>query len=55
MRKFSEERRLSEDVVLSILQEEKPNQVEQFKMSKDRISKFFAPGTPAEKIDLLRN
>jgi ParB family chromosome partitioning protein len=50
MRKFAEEGRLNEDVVLSIMQEEKPNQAEQFKMPKERISKFFAPGTPAEKI-----
>lgn len=51
MRKFSEEGRLSEDVILSIMQEEKPNQVEQFKMPKDRISKYFAPGTPAQKME----
>jgi ParB family chromosome partitioning protein len=51
MRKFAEEGRLSEDVVLSIMQEEKPNQVELFKIPKERISKFFAPGTPAQKIE----
>lgn len=51
IRKFSEEGRLSEDVILSIMQEEKPNQAEQFKMPKDRISKFFSPGTPAQKIE----
>ena len=51
MRKFSEEGRLSEDVIFSIMQEEKPNQVEQFKMPKNRISKYFAPGTPAQKIE----
>jgi len=50
IRKFSEEGRLNEDVILSIMQEEKPNQVEQFKLPKEKISKFFAPGTPAEKI-----
>ena len=33
------------------MQEEKPNQVEQFKIPKDRISKFFKPGTPVEKIE----
>ena len=36
---------------LSIMQEEKPNQREQFKMPKERISKYFAPGTPAQKIE----
>jgi ParB family chromosome partitioning protein len=51
MRKFSEEGRLSEDVILSIMQEEKPNQVEQFKMPRERISKFFPAGTPAQKIE----
>jgi len=50
MRKFSEENRLSDDVIHSIMQEEKPNQVEQFKMPRERISKFFAPGTPVEKM-----
>jgi ParB family chromosome partitioning protein len=51
MRKFSEEGRLSEDVVLSVMQEEKPNQAEQFKMPRERISKFFPAGTPAQKIE----
>ena len=51
MRKFAEEGRLNEDVILSIMQEEKPNQVEQFKMPKERINKFFPPGTPAQKIE----
>lgn len=51
MRKFSEEGRLSEDVIFSIMQEEKPNQVEQFKLPKEKISRFFAPGTPAQKIE----
>ena len=51
MRDFSEKGKLNADVILSIMQEEKPNQVEQFKMPKDRISKFFKPGTPAQKIE----
>jgi len=51
IRKFSQEGRLGEDVIVSIMQEEKPNQVEQFKMPKNRISKYFAPGTPAQKIE----
>ena len=50
MRKFSEEGKLGEDVVLSILTEEKPNQVEQFKIPKKRIEKYFSPGTPREKM-----
>lgn len=51
MRKFSQEGKLNEDVILSIMQEEKPNQVEQFKIPKERISKYFAPGTPAQKME----
>ena len=51
MRQFSQEGRLNDDVILSILSEEKPNQKEQFKMPRERISKYFAPGTPTQKIE----
>ena len=51
MRDFSEKGKLNPDVILSIMQEEKPNQVEQFKMPKSRIAKFFPAGTPAQKIE----
>jgi ParB family chromosome partitioning protein len=51
MRKFSAEGRLNEDVILSIMQEEKPNQAEQFRMPITRISKFFAQGTPAKTME----
>ncbi len=51
MRQFSQEGRLDANVLLSIMQEEKPNQVEQFKMPKERISKFYSPGTPAKKME----
>lgn len=51
MRKFSEEGRLNEDVILSILSEEKGNQKEQFCMPKERISKYFSPGTPAKQME----
>jgi len=51
MRKFLDEGRLNEDVVVSIMQEEKPNQVEQFKLPKEKLDKFFAPGTPQQKIE----
>lgn len=43
--------RLARDAIVSIMQEEKPNQVEQFKMSKERISRFFPAGTPAAKME----
>ena len=51
MRNFSQAGKLNDDVILSIMQEEKGNQVEQFKIPKERISRFFAPGTPAQKIE----
>ena len=51
MRDFSEKGKLNPEVILSIMQEEKPNQVEQFKMPRNRIDKFFPAGTPAQKIE----
>lgn len=43
--------RLARDAIVSVMQEEKPNQVEQFKIPKDRIAKFFPAGTPAKKME----
>ena len=55
MRQMSEaktgEERLSKDAMAVIREEEKGNQKEQFKIPKERISKYFAPGTPAQKIE----
>lgn len=51
MKEFSRDGKLTDEVILSIMQEEKPNQKEQFKMPKERISKYFAPGTPPQKIE----
>ena len=55
MRQMSEaktgEERLSKDAMAVIMEEEKGNQKEQFKIPKERISKYFAPGTPAQKIE----
>ena len=51
MKEFSKDGKLTYEVILSIMQEDKPNQKEQFKMPKERISKYFAPGTPAQKIE----
>ena len=44
MRSFSEQGKLNPDVILSIMQEEKPNQVEQFKILRKRIDKFSSRG-----------
>ena len=51
MRKYSQEGKLDANMMLSIMQEKKPNQVEQFKMPKERISKFFSPGTSEKKME----
>ena len=51
MRGFSEKGKLNPDVILSIMQEEKPNQVERFKIPRERIDKFFKTGTPTQKIE----
>ena len=51
MRTLLAEGKLTDEAIYAIMQEEKPNQVEQFKMPKERISKFFSPGTPAKKME----
>lgn len=51
MKEFCKDGKLTDEVILSIMQEEKPNQKEQFKIPKERISKYFQPGTPAQKIE----
>ena len=51
MRNFSKEGKLNDDVILSIMQEEKPNQKEKLKIPTERISKYFTPGTPVQKIE----
>ena len=51
MRKFAEEDRLNEDVILSIMSEEKGNQKEQFRMPRERINKYFSPGASAKQIE----
>ena len=43
--------RLSKDAMAVIMEEEKGNQKEQFKIPKEKISRFFAPGTPTQKIE----
>lgn len=51
MKSFSREGKLSEAVIRSIMAEEKPNQKEQFRIPKERISKYFKPGTPARTME----
>jgi ParB family chromosome partitioning protein len=56
MREKSKEGLLDKDTVLFIMQEEKPNQTEQFRLPRDKIDRFFKPGTPVQKIesDIIR-
>lgn len=53
MRQMSEAKtggeRLAKDALVSIMKEEKPNQKEQFKIPKEKISRFFAPGRPRRR------
>lgn len=51
MKKLEQDGKLSEDVIYSIIMEEKPNQVEQFKIPKKKIAKYFPEGTPKEKVE----
>lgn len=51
IRKFSAEGRLNKDVLLSIMAEEKPNQVEQWKIPKNRLKKYFPSGTSQQKME----
>ena len=51
IRIFSAEGILNEDVLLSIISEEKPNQVEQWKIPKNRLKKYFPSGTTQQKME----
>ena len=51
IRKFSAEGRLNEDVLLSIMAEQKPDQVEQWKIPKNRLKKYFPSGTSQQKME----
>lgn len=51
LKKFSQDGKLTPEVISSIMMEEKPNQVENFKIPKDKISRFFKPGTSKETME----
>lgn len=51
LKKFSQGNRLDENVILSVLQEEKGNQHENIKLPREKISKYFSPGTTSQKIE----
>ena len=51
MKELSVKDELDMDKIFNIMRQEKPNQVEQFKMPKEKINRFFPPGTSAQKIE----
>ena len=51
MKQFAQDGRLNEDVILSIMSEEKPNQKEQIKIPQEKLRKFFPAGTPPKKME----
>lgn len=51
LKQFSKEGKLTNNVVLSIMKEVKPNQKETIKIQKEKISKYFRKGTTDKKIE----
>jgi ParB family chromosome partitioning protein len=51
MKQFAQDGRLNEDVILSIMTEEKPNQKENIKISREKFSKYFPDGASPQKIE----
>lgn len=51
MRNLSKEGKLTEDIIMVIMSQEKPNQVEQWKIPKSKLKKYFPSGTSQEKIE----
>ena len=51
MRQFSKENKLSDTVIESIMQEEKPNQREKSPFQSERISKLIPPTIPPDKAE----
>jgi len=51
LKQFSQEGKLNNNVILSILREQKPNQVEKIKIPRDRLSRYFSADTSPAKIE----
>lgn len=51
MKAFSRDGKLSEDVILSIMSEEKPNQREKYTFQAERLRKFIPQSVPYEKTE----
>ena len=50
MKKLSQTGQLPEDMIYSIMEEEKPNQKEQIRLRREDFRKYFPPGYPEAKI-----
>jgi len=51
MRILAKEGRLDSAAIMSIMSEDKPGQVEHFKLPRERIQRFFSADTPAQTIE----
>lgn len=51
MRKMHDDDTLTDDTIRNIMEEKKPNQVEKFRITKNRIEKFFKPSTSAKEME----
>jgi ParB family chromosome partitioning protein len=51
MKEFSRNGKLNDDVILSIMSEEKPNQREKFTFQAERLRKYIPPSVPYEKTE----
>ena len=51
MKRFSQEGELGEALIRSIMEEEKPNQVESFRIPKKSIARFFRPSASREEVE----
>ena len=51
VRRFSQEGKLGETLIRSIMEEEKPNQVESFRIPKRSIARFFRPSASREEVE----
>lgn len=51
MKRLSKERSLTDTLIRSIMEEQKPNQVEQFKIPRKSIARFFRPSATEAEIE----
>ena len=51
MRKMHDDDTLTDEAIGIIMNEEKPNQIEKFRITKKRIEKFFKPKTSAQEME----